>query len=133
VSVRPGSTFFLHDTEGVRIHESVHPIEGEIVNHKHSPNAFRETALMEHLREQKAQRLVIAGMMTHMCVDATVRAASDLGFECLVAADACATRALSFSGVTVRAREVHAAFLAALNAAYARVLDTDPLLALLVE
>jgi nicotinamidase-related amidase len=133
VSVRPGATFFQPDTEGVRIHEGVHPREDEIVHHKHFPNAFRETSLLEHLREQGADRLVIAGMMTHMCVDATVRAAADLGFECLVASDACATRALSFGGVTVPARQVHAAFLAALDGTYAKVLDTESLLSLLLE
>jgi nicotinamidase-related amidase len=133
VSMKPGSTFFLHDTEGVRMHVNVHPAEVEIVHHKHFPNAFRETSLLEHLNGLGAKRLVIAGMMTHMCVDATVRAAADLGFECLVASDACATRALSFGGVTVKAREVHTAFLAALNAAYAKVLDTDSLLASIVE
>jgi len=45
VSTRPGATFFLPDTDGVRIHENVRPAPGETVPTKHFPNAFRETAL----------------------------------------------------------------------------------------
>ena len=67
--------------------------------------------------------------MSHMCIDATTRAAFDLGFACRVADDACATRALAFGSVSVPAAQVHAAFMAALSAAYAQVLTTAELLA----
>ena len=66
-------------------------------------------------------------MMTSMCVDATVRAAADLGFTVTVAHDACATMPLSFGGVDVPAPSVHAAFLAALADGYASVVPTDDL------
>jgi nicotinamidase-related amidase len=71
---------------------------------------------------------VIAGMMTHMCVEAVTRAACDLGFECLVAADACATKDLSFQGQAVPAVLVHATVLAALQGSYARVLTVDDII-----
>jgi nicotinamidase-related amidase len=121
ISVRPGATFFLPDTEGVRIHRSVAPTGDETVIQKNFPNAFRDTRLLDHLRQHAIEDLVIAGMMTHMCVDATTRAAADLGFRCSLASDACATRALSFGGTTVPADHVHASFLAALSGAYAAV------------
>jgi nicotinamidase-related amidase len=82
VSTRPGATFFLPDTEGVKIHESVAPLASETVIVKHFPNSFRETRLLEALRAAKIERLAIAGMMTHMCIDATTRSAADLGFDC---------------------------------------------------
>ena len=63
-------------------------------------------------------------MMTHMCVDATVRAAFDLGYAVTVAADACATRELAYGGRTVAPADVQAAFLAALGAVYAEVVAT---------
>jgi nicotinamidase-related amidase len=129
VSIRPGSTFFLPDTEGVRIHASVAPTANETVFRKHFPNAFRETALLDHLRKHEIDNLVIAGMMTHMCVDATTRAAADLGFTCSLAGDACATRALSFDGTTVPADHVHCSFLAALNWGYAAVRTASELAA----
>jgi len=131
VSNRPGATFFLPDTDGVRIHESVRPLAGEIVLQKHYPNAFRDKELLVQLGLLHVARLVICGMMTHMCVDATVRAACDYKFECIVAGDACATKALVHWGRTVAAPDVHAAFLAALNGTYAKVLHTSEIGALL--
>ncbi len=121
ISTRPGATFFVPDTEGVKIHESVAPMFCEKVITKHFPNSFRETALLEALRAAKIERLAIAGMMTHMCIDTTTRAAADLGFQCTLAQDACATRDLSFGGTKVAARDVHTAFLASLNGAFAKV------------
>src|SRR5215470_8355540 len=121
VSVRPGATFFVPDTEGVKIHQNVAPADGEQVIRKHFPNSFRETALLEHLRGTGVQELVIAGMMTHMCIDATTRAASDLGFKCFLAHDACATRALAFGDRKIGAEQVHYSFLSALSGAYATV------------
>jgi nicotinamidase-related amidase len=121
ISVRPGSSFFLPDTDGVRIHANVAPAPGETVLQKNFPNGFRETTLLEQLRKAGIQDLVIAGMMTHMCVDATTRAAADLGFRCALAQDACATRALSFGATKVPADHVHCSFLAALNGTYAQV------------
>ena len=121
VSLRPGATFFVPDTEGVKIHPNVSPADGEKIVKKHFPNSFRDTALLEHLRSAGIQELVIAGMMTHMCIDATTRAASDLGFKCFLAHDACATRALAFGDRKIAAEQVHYSFLSALSGAYATV------------
>jgi nicotinamidase-related amidase len=121
ISTRAGATFFLPGTAGVEIHASVRPAEGEALVVKHFPNGFRETDLHDRLRSVDASRLVLAGMMTHMCVDTTVRVAADLGFQCFLAGDACATRDLQFSGERVQAREVQLAYLAALNGAFATV------------
>lgn len=129
VSTRPGATFFRPDTSGVEIHASVAPAAGETLFRKHYPNSFRDTPLLEHLRAHQITELVIAGMMTQMCIDTSTRAAADLGFQCLLAHDACATRAQSFGGVTVPAAQVQTAFLAALNGSFAKVLSVDELCA----
>jgi nicotinamidase-related amidase len=131
LSARPGATFLLPGTPGAEIHPSVAPAPGEPVVEKAFPNAFRETGLLALLRERGADRLVVCGMMTQMCVDATVRAAFDLGLRCDVAADACAARPASFGGRTVAAEDVHAAFLGALGAVYARVAPAADLVAAL--
>ncbi len=94
-------------------------MEGETVIRKNYPNAFRETALLKTLRDG------VAGMMTQMCVDTTVRAAVDLGFRCRLAHDACATRDLTFADRTVPAADVQIAYMAALNGLFAEVLDTE--------
>lgn len=129
ISKRPGATFFLPDTEGVKIHESVAPLATEAVVTKHFPNGFRETTLLEILRSAEIERLVIAGMMTHMCIDTTTRAAADLGFENVLAHDACATRDLGFGAAKVAAKDVQTAFIAALNGAFAKVLSAEEIAA----
>ncbi len=128
ISTRPGATFFLPETDGVKIHEQVQPLAEEVIVQKHYPNSFRDTGLLAYLQGEEVKRLVICGMMTHMCVDATTRAAFDYGFECLVAEDACATRTLLHRGQSIPARQVHLAFLAALNAVYAKVLSTEEII-----
>jgi nicotinamidase-related amidase len=129
VSQRAGATFFLPRTPGVEIHSSVRPAGDEPVFEKHFPNSFRETALLDRLQQTKVSSLVIAGMMTHLCIDSTTRAAADLGFACSLAHDACATRALSFSGIQVPAESVQAAYLAALNGLFAKVRPVNELTA----
>ncbi len=121
LSTRSGAAFFLPGTAGVDIHESVRPAEGEKVITKHFPNAFRETRLENVLRASGITTIIFCGMMSHMCIDATVRAAFDSGFECHVAHDACAARPLAHGGVAVTASQVHAAYMAALGAVYAAV------------
>ena len=124
-TLQPGATFFLPDTRGAAINDRVTPIAGEPVITKHFPNGFRDTDLLEELRGEGAVRLVICGAMSHMCIDATTRAAADHGFDCTVAADACASRDLIFETQTIPAAQVHAAFMAALAAAYAAVGPAD--------
>lgn len=120
--------FFLPDTEGVKQHESVLPLEHESIIIKHAPNSFIKTDLEKKLKEKKVTDLVIVGMMTHMCIDATVRAAVDLGFKTTLIEDACATRDLSYQNVIVPAEQVHYAFISALNGIYANVITTDEFL-----
>lgn len=127
LSTRPGSTFFLPGTSGAEIHKVVAPQAGEVVIEKNFPNSFRATALEERLKAAGVKELVVAGMMTHMCVDASVRQAADLGYRVTLVGDAYATRAQSFAGETVPARQVHAAFLAALNGFYAKVVAAHEL------
>ena len=121
ISKRPGATFFLPGTKGAETHSAVAPKPGEPIVVKHFPSSFRETTLLEQLRSAGASKLVFAGMMTHMCVDTTVRAAADLGFECLLAQDGCATKSLQFAGSQVDAQQVQLSYLAALNGAFAKV------------
>ena len=132
----PDAAFFQPGTPGVEIHPSGAPREGETVLTKALPNAFIGTGLEGVLREHDAasaaeaapQQLVVMGMMSSMCVDATVRAAADLGFQVTVVHDACAAPDLTFDGVTVPAAQVHAAFMAALGDSYAELASAEQIL-----
>lgn len=130
ISKEPDAAFFISGDRGTDIHDSVAHFEGEPIVYKHKPNAFLNTDLLELLQSWEIERVVITGMMTHMCVDATARAASDLGFQVIIAEDACATRELQYGDTTIPAEQVHKAFLAALKA-YGRVMKSEEIIALL--
>jgi len=128
VATKPDATFFIRGTDGTDIHDSVAHFEGEPLVIKHYPNSFRETNLLDLLKGRDIERVIITGMMTHMCVDATARAAADIGFQVIVAADACATRDLKYGDTIIPAEHVHKAFLAALKS-YGQVMTTDEVIA----
>lgn len=111
-----------------RIRPEVQPAAGEKVISKRFANSFRETDLLDTLRQKGISRVVIVGMQTHMCVEAASRAATDLGFDVVVVHDACATRPLEFEGLTVPADMVHAGALAAIKGTYGRVISVAELL-----
>jgi nicotinamidase-related amidase len=125
----PDAEFMRPDTEGIEIHPTVTPADGELVLEKTSPNSFIDTPLEAELRQRDPDELVVAGMMSSMCVDATVRAAADLGFSATVVHDACAAPDLQFDGVEVPGATVHAAFMAALADGYAEMTSAAELLA----
>lgn len=124
IALMPTATFFLPNTIGAEIHDNVKPIGNEKIIIKHFPNSFRDTELLDYLKKLNITDLVICGMMTHMCVDATTRAAKDFGFNCTVIADACATKDLEIIGQKVDVQNVHNSFLAALNYFYSSVTST---------
>ena len=128
IALRQDATFFLPDTTGCGIHDNVKPIGPEKIIVKHYPNSFRETTLLDYLKNRDITDLVICGMMTHMCVDATVRAAKDFGFNCTLIGDACATKNLEINGRLIQSIEVHNGFLAALNYFYSTVKTTEQFL-----
>ncbi|SHO51321.1 cysteine hydrolase family protein [Desulfopila aestuarii] len=131
VSLRENSTFFLPETEGVKIHQLVEPAAGEKVIVKHWPNSFRETEFLEYLQQEGIEHLVISGMMTFMCVDATTRAALDLGFGCTLLHDCTAAPPAEFAGVSCSAEQVRAAVTSALALLCDRVLSSEEMVALL--
>src|SRR5262249_25118719 len=121
----PDAPFFAPGSEGAKVHPKARGLEGEPVVLKHHVNSFRETDLEAVLDRHGIEEVVICGAMSHMCVDAGTRAASDLGYRCVVVHDACATRDQEFEGVAVPAGQVHAAFMAALRFGYATALSTE--------
>ncbi len=88
---KPG-VFFVEGTAGADIHSTVSPMKTEPVVAKRYPNAFRDTGLDNILRVLEVDSVHIAGAMTNMCVDSTVRAAYDLGYSVTVHEKACAAR-----------------------------------------
>nr|WP_315027997.1 cysteine hydrolase family protein [uncultured Chryseobacterium sp.] len=131
ISTNDGATFFLPNTFGAEINSFVSPQKAEKVIIKHFPNSFRETDLLEYLQSKNINNLVIAGMMTDVCIESTTRAAFDFGFKNTIVGNATATRDRELKGEIVYAEDVQKSFLAGISALgdlYAHVVSTDDLL-----
>ncbi|MEE4740337.1 cysteine hydrolase family protein [Pseudomonas alliivorans] len=120
-----GAGIFAKGSDGAQIQSSVAPQGKETVTVKKHINAFRETDLKRQLDAFDVQEVVVIGAMSHMCIDAVVRAAADMGYPVSVLHDACATLDLSYNGVTVPAAQTHAAMMAAFEFGYAKVTSVD--------
>lgn len=125
----PNGPLFVPGSSEAEINDAVRPAVGESIITKNFPNSFRDTGLNDLLKTKGIREIVAVGAMSHMCVDATVRAACDLGYHTTTVHDACATRDLEFNGVTAPAKQVHAALMAALAFSYGEVISTEALLA----
>lgn len=121
VSKDPNAGFFLPETNGVIFHKSVTPLETENIIIKHTPNSFFGTDLFSRLSDKKIRTLVICGMMTHMCIDSTVRAGKEHGFEIILIEDACTTKDLEYNNEVIPAKQVHRSFISALNGKFANI------------
>jgi nicotinamidase-related amidase len=112
-----------HDfSPGGEIHELVKPLESEKVFTKKEVNAFLNSGLNDYLKQNNIKYVTLCGMQTQMCLEGGTRAAHDLGYECTVVEDACATRDLKFGDITVKAEDVHYSTLATLKS-YGKVLN----------
>lgn len=125
VSTNEKAGFFLPETNGAEIHPSVFPTGDEQVLVKHTPNAFLHTGVERELRTRQIEQLVICGMMSHMCIDSTVRAAKDMGFSILLPEDACTTRNLVWGEAQIPAQTVHQAVMASLSGTFAQVVKAE--------
>ncbi|MEB0204674.1 cysteine hydrolase family protein [Pseudomonas sp. CCC3.1] len=116
---------FVKGSDGVEIIPAVAPAGDEPVIVKNHINSFRDTDLKQQLDAHGVDEVIVIGAMSHMCIDAVVRAAADMGYPVTVLQDACATLDLTFAGVTVPATHVHAAMMAAFEFGYANVKRVD--------
>ncbi|MDP2372747.1 cysteine hydrolase family protein [Reyranella sp.] len=114
---------FNPSSPGYEIVAPLTPRAGETIIDKGLPNAFAGTDLAKHLAASGRKNLIVGGFMTHMCVSATVRAATDLGFMSTIAADTVATRDLpdATGGATIGADAINRITLAALSDRFAWV------------
>lgn len=118
------ATFFIPKTDGVQIYKDIQPLDTETVIVKYYPNSFYETELQDKLREKEVTDLVVCGMMTHMCIDTTVRAAKDYGYKVTLISDGCATKKLEWDGVNIPANMVQSVYLASLNQKFADIVTS---------
>lgn len=115
------AAFFREHSFGAELHGELLREDGDIVFSKKYPNSFRDTGLDDYLKDMGVKNLTICGAMTHMCIDTTVRAGFDLGYDINLFADGCATKDLIYRNETIKASVVHKSFLTALNGTFCKV------------
>jgi nicotinamidase-related amidase len=125
IAASDAAPFFRPGSKGAEIHQRVCPEKSERIVQKARPNGFVQTDLHAILQKQGITNLTICGAMSQMCIDATARAAVDLGYKVTIAEDACAASDIAFGGENVPAKLVHAAIMAPLGASYAKVIASN--------
>jgi len=119
----PGTPYDISAPIGA-IADEVAPIEGEAVITKNYPNSFIHTDLDAQLKTAGVKNLVLAGFMTHMCINSTAHGAFNLGYNVAVVASATATRPLqAANGKVLSAQEVHDGAIASTRDLYAAIID----------
>ncbi|AZE55582.1 Amidase [Pseudomonas synxantha] len=128
ISRSPGSVFWPGQP-GCEFQGALQPLAHEHVVEKNVPDAFSATGLERWLHMRSIRQLVIVGVITNNSVEATVRSGGNLGFDVIVAADACFTfDQADLSGRLWPAEDVHALSLSNLAMDYARVFQTSEIL-----
>lgn len=129
ISRTPASVFWPGQP-GCEFQQALTPLEHEHVVEKNMPDAFANTGLERWLHARGIKQLVIAGVITNNSVESTVRSAGCLGFDVIVASDACYTfDQKDLNGRLWPAEDVHALSLANMAMDYARVRDVNQILA----
>jgi nicotinamidase-related amidase len=121
----PGTPYDIGAPIGA-IADIVAPLASEPVIVKAYPSSFEQTNLDTELKKRGVTDLVLAGFMTHVCVNSTARAAFNHGYRATVVGNATATRALpNPDGGTVTAQTMHTSALAALADIFAIVVPSQ--------
>lgn len=115
INYNKNALFFFPNTSGVNLHKGLLLGKDSIIIEKHFPNSFKDTCLLDTLRALKVNQVVITGMMTHMCVDSTTRAASELGYKPILISDATTTSNLKYLEEEVPFKYVQLSYLSALQ------------------
>ena len=118
------ASFFVPDSFGAEIHNEISPMDGEKVFIKNRPSSFSNKDLQLELVSNHIEKLVVCGMMTHMCVDTTVRAAKNFGYHVTLISDACTTKSLDWKGETIPANVVQSVYMASLENAFADIMTS---------
>lgn len=126
---RSPDSVFWPEQSGVEYQPRFLPLSGERELQKQVPDAFCNSPLEQWLTDAGITQLIIVGVATNNSVESTARSGGNLGFEVVVAHDACFTfDGADFFGHPRSAQEVHAMSLGNLHGEYATVLSTEAIL-----
>lgn len=124
-----GSPVFAEDSETSAFHRDSQPAANHATLRKSSVSVFPTTDIDQRLKQSGVDTLIITGLMTHACVAGAARDAVPLGYNVIVAEDACATRDLDMgNGQTISHDTLHRAALASIDDTFGDILTTEQIL-----
>lgn len=128
-----GSAVFAEDHPNSNIHPDIQPAPHHHLLQKSSVSVFATTHIDQLLKSAAIDTLIISGLMTHACVAGAARDAVPLGYNVIVAADACATRSLDLTQQPqpISHEMLHLAALASIDDTFGDIMTTDAILKLL--
>jgi len=71
---------------GFEIYEGFRPTDGERIFDKNVNSAFKGTGLLEYLKQKEEKEIIVVGLQTDYCIDATIKAGFEHGFKMIVPA-----------------------------------------------
>ena len=77
--------------DGFEIYDGFQPLNGEIIFDKNVNSAFKGTGLLEYLRQKEEKTIIIVGLQTDYCIDATIKSGFEHDFKIIVPANANST------------------------------------------
>ena len=77
--------------DGFEIYDGFQPLNGELIFDKNVNSAFKDTGLLEYLRQKEENTIIIVGLQTDYCIDATIKSGFEHGFKMIVSANANST------------------------------------------
>lgn len=80
-----------HESEGWQLAEGLETSAQDLRVRKTTPDSFYQTNLQKLVPKEDFERLIICGLQTDYCVNATVRQAHERGYDVVLAADAHST------------------------------------------
>lgn len=74
-------------TEGFEIYDGFKPVDGELIFEKNVNSPFKGTGLLEYLRKKEEDTIMVVGLQTDYCIDATIKCGFEHGFNMIVPAN----------------------------------------------
>ena len=120
---------FAEGSKFAEFHKDLQPTSVDHVITKATPSSFVGTDLDKQLKKLGIKKLLVTGLMTHMCVSSTARDAVPLGYEVIIPEDATATRDLAtWDNKVVDHATLQRAALAGVADVFAEIKTTDAVL-----
>ncbi|AKN31439.1 amidase [Clostridium carboxidivorans P7] len=71
-------------TDGWQIYDEIAPNSDELIFEKQYNSAFHKTELKKYLESKKIDTIILMGLQTEYCIDATCKSAFDCGYKIII-------------------------------------------------